>query len=472
MRLTEKPLTSKVAMGEEPLNNTLWGLNVNWKQNSQWLTNMIDKLPLLDVSMPSHISLNAEFAQLIAGNASGVQGNASYLDDFETTKSGIDVSTPSSWMLSSTPSNLEYGTLSNDEKYGYNRALLSWYNIDPLFTRRSSSLTPGHIKSDLDQLSNHYVREVYIREVYPNKDTNSGESTTLPILNLAYYPTERGPYNLDTDMDYNGRLNNPKKRWGGMMRKLDTSDFETSNVQYIEFWMLDPFIYTKDDSRYGGDFYINLGDVNEDVLKDGKKFYESGMPVSGTQTYTETSWGRVPSEKSVVYSFSTEGGARKKQDVGLNGLTSADERSFGIYSDYLAKMKGKVSAEVYDSLFEDPAGDNYHYFRGSDFDDKKAPILERYKRINGVEGNSPNSSESGESYSTAYKTSPDVEDVSLDYTMNEYENFYQYRVSIRPGDMAVGRNYIVDERNTKVKLRNGKTEDATWYQFRIPVEEF
>ena len=135
-------------------------------------------------------------------------------------------------------------------------------------------------------------------------------------------------------------------------------------------------------------------------------------------------------------------------------------------------MKGKVSAEVYDSLFEDPAGDNYHYFRGSDFDDKKAPILERYKRINGVEGNSPNSSESGESYSTAYKTSPDVEDVSLDYTMNEYENFYQYRVSIRPGDMAVGRNYIVDERNTKVKLRNGKTEDATWYQFRIPVEEF
>ena len=472
MRLTEKPLTSKVAMGEEPLNNTLWGLNVNWKQNSQWLTNMIDKLPLLDVSMPSHISLNAEFAQLIAGNASGVQGNASYLDDFETTKSGIDVSTPSSWMLSSTPSNLEYGTLSNDEKYGYNRALLSWYNIDPLFTRRSSSLTPGHIKSDLDQLSNHYVREVYIREVYPNKDTNSGESTTLPILNLAYYPTERGPYNLDTDMDYNGRLNNPKKRWGGMMRKLDTSDFETSNAQYIEFWMLDPFIYTKDDSRYGGDFYINLGDVNEDVLKDGKKFYESGMPVSGTQTYTETAWGRVPSEKSVVYSFSTEGGARKKQDVGLNGLTSADERSFGIYSDYLAKMKGKVSAEVYDSLFEDPAGDNYHYFRGSDFDDKKAPILERYKRINGVEGNSPNSSESGESYSTAYKTSPDVEDVSLDYTMNEYENFYQYRVSIRPGDMAVGRNYIVDERNTKVKLRNGKTEDATWYQFRIPVEEF
>ncbi len=472
MRLTEKPLTSKVIMGEEPLNNTLWGLNMNWKHQSQWLTNMLDKLPLLDVSQPSNIALTAEFAQLVAGNNTGVQGNASYLDDFENTKNGIDVSTPSAWMISSAPSNVEYGNLTNDVKYGYNRALLAWYNIDPLFTRRSSSLTPGHIKSDLDQLSNHYVREVYIREVYPNRDTNSGESTTLPILNLAYYPTERGPYNLDTDVDQQGRLNDPKKRWGGMMRKLETSDFETSNVQYIEFWMLDPFIYTKDDSRYGGDFYINLGDVSEDVLKDGKKSYESGMPVNGAQTFTETLWGRVPAEKSVVYSFSTEKGARQKQDIGLNGLSNADERTFGIYADYLAQMQGKVTPEVYDSIFEDPSGDDYHYFRGSDFDANHTSILDRYKRINGLEGNSPNSSESGESYSTAYKTTPDVEDINQDYTMNEYENFYQYRVSIRPGDLAVGRNYIVDERDTQVKLRNGKTEEAKWYQFRIPVDEF
>lgn len=472
MHLGEKPLTSKVAMGDEPLNNTLWGLNLNWKQESQWLTNLIDKIPLIDVSQPSSISLSAEFAQLVAGNASGVQGNASYLDDFESTKNGIDVSSPLQWVLSSTPSNLQYGTLTNDVRYGYNRALLAWYNIDPLFTRRNSSLTPSHIKNDLDQLSNHYVREVYEREVYPNKDTNIGESTTLTILNLAYYPTERGPYNLDTDVDRNGRLNDPKKRWGGMMRKLDTSDFETANVQYIEFWMLDPFIYTKDDPAYGGDFYINLGDVSEDVLKDGKKSYESGLPVNDASTYTETVWGRVPSEKSVVYSFSTESGAREKQDVGLNGLSSQNERSYGIYSDYLAQMQSKVTPEVYDSLFEDPAGDDYHYFRGSDFDAAQTSILDRYKHINGVEGNSPNSNESGESYSTAYKSTPDVEDANQDYTMNEYENFFQYKVSIRPEDMVIGRNYIVDKRDTRVTLRNGNKEDATWYLFRIPVDEY
>lgn len=472
MKVNEKPLTSKVNMGSEPLNNMLWGFHMNWKQNSQWLTNMLDKIPLLDLSAPSTISFTGEYAQLHAGTAKGAQGNASYLDSFDDTKKPHSQSNPKEWVLSSTPSHLEYGKLTNDVKYGYNRARLAWYNIDPLFTRRSSSLTPAHIKSDLEQLSNHYVREVYTREIYPNRDTNQGESNTLDILNIAYYPSERGPYNLDTDVDENARLNDPKKRWGGMMRKINMSDFESSNIQYIEFWMLDPFIYTKNDKRYGGDLYFNLGDISEDVLKDGKKAYESGMPVNSASTYIETLWGRVPSEKSVVYSFSNESGARPKQDIGLNGLNDADERNYGIYADYLNTMKSKVNATAYDSIYEDPAGDDYHYFRGSDYDTQHTSILERYKYINSPEGNSPNSGGSGERYSTAYKSTPDAEDVNSDYTMNEYENFYEYHISLRPEDMIVGRNFIVDARETSVKLRNGNKENATWYQFRIPIEEY
>ena len=475
MKLSEQPLTNKVTMGTEPLNNMVWGLSLNWKQNSQWLTNLIDKLPFIEASQPSSINFSGEFAQLIAGKVKGVQANASYLDDFESTNEKYNYGVPTAWMLSSTPSTLEYGALSNDMKNGYNRARLAWYTIDPLFTRRSSSLTPGHIKSDMDQLSNHYVREVFVREVYPNKDVNQGEANTQSVFNVAYYPNERGPYNLDPDVDADGHLNNPRKRWGGMTRKIDVSNFESANIQYVEFWMLDPFIYTRDKNdgkHYGGDFYLNLGEVSEDVLKDGKKFYESGMSVSGASSYTETAWGRVPNEKSVVYSFSNESGARQKQDVGLNGLTSEEERTYGPYADYLNAIKGKVRQEVYDSIYNDPAGDDYHYFRGSDFDARKTSILERYKLINGPEGNSPNSSESGESYSTAYKTTPDVEDVNQDYTMNEYENYYQYKVSIRPEDLVVGRNFIIDERKTNVKLRNGKTEEAAWYLFRIPVGDY
>ena len=476
MRLTEKPLTSKVAMGAEPLNNTLWGLNVNWKQQSQWLTNLVDKIPLINVSAPSNISFTGEFAQLIAGQSKDTQGGASYLDDFEQTKNNISVISPKEWMISSTPHAFSEASLSNNIDYGKNRALLAWYQIDPLFTRRSSSLTPAHIKTDLDQLSNHYVREVYVQEIYTNRQTNYGESNTLDVLNMAYYPNERGPYNLDTDVDYNGRLNSPEKRWGGMMRKLDTSDFETSNVQYIEFWMLDPFIYTKDSANiadFCGDLYFNLGEVSEDVLKDGKKAYESGNPVNGNTSYMETVWGRVPSEKSVVYSFSNESGARTQQDIGLNGLSDTDERTFSTYSDYLNTMRSKVSESAFSAIWNDPAGDDYHYFRGSDYDDARTSILDRYKRINMLEGNSPYSSGTGESYSTAYKSSPDCEDVNMDYTMDEYEKYYSYHVKINPADLYVGSKYIVDKRDYTANLRNGSTKDAkcTWYLFRIPVEE-
>jgi len=475
MFLNEQPQTTKVSMGYEPLRNTLWGLNLSWKRESQWLTNMLDKIPFVNCTAPSQINFTGEFAQLIAGQNRKVQGSASYMDDFENTKSRISISQPVSWMMSSVPSEFPESKLIDDVRAGYNRALLSWYYIDPIFTRRSSTLTPGHIKSDLNQLSNHYVREVYERELYPQKSQNSyTAANALPVLNLAYYPSERGAYNLNPNLDANGRLLNPAAHWGGMMRKLDNNDFEAANIEYIEFWMLDPFIYTRDKAgNYGGDFYINLGEVSEDILHDGKKFYESGMPIDGNPAYyTETAWGRVPNTNSVTYAFNNQGGAREKQDVGLNGLSSTEERTYGAYQRFLQEVQGKVNPAVYDSLVADPANDDYHYYRGTDYDRLQKSILDRYKRINMPEGNSCSADQSPESYETAYKTTPDVEDINQDYTLNEYERYFQYHVSVRPTDFVVGRNHIVDKRTTSVKLRNGLTEEVNWYQFRIPLEEY
>lgn len=475
--LSEQALTTKVNMGSEPLNNTLWGVNINWKKESQWLTNMLDKLPFLHLTQPSNISFTGEFAQLIAGQSHGTQDNASYLDDFENTKSSIDVSTPTSWIISSVPSMFAEHNDKTTLASGFNRSLLAWYNIDPLFTRRSSSLTPGHIKSDLDQLSDFYVREIYVRELFPNRNQSSynGATSTIPVLNLAYYPNERGPYNFNPDLSADGSLNNPTQHWGGMMRKLDTSDFETANIEYIEFWMLDPFIYTKDAgtaSDYGGDFYINLGEVSEDILHDGKKFYESGMPVDGSQAYTTTQWGKIPTQSTVTYAFATSKGSRALQDVGFNGLNDEEERNFPSYQNFISSIQGRVNPAVLDSILKDPANDNYHYFRGADYDAIEAPILRRYKYINNPQGNSPDTDTRSESYDTSYKTTPDVEDINQDYTLNEYEKYYQYRVSIRPEDLVVGHNFIVDKRDTKPSLRNGKDHTVTWYQFRIPLDQF
>ncbi len=475
--LSEQALTSKVTMGSEPLNNTIWGLNLNWKKESQWLTNMLNKIPFLHVTQPSNISLSAEFAQLIAGQSKGTQDNASYIDDFENAKNTIDVSSPSSWIISSVPSMFPESKDKSTLQSGFNRSLLAWYNIDPLFTRRSSSLTPGHIKSDLEQLSNYYVREVYTNELFPYRDQSSynGAIATLPVLNLAFYPSERGPYNFNLDLNAEGKLNNPRRTWGGMMRKLDTNDFQTANIEYIEFWLLDPFIYSSeqpDANTYGGDFYINLGEVSEDVLHDGKKFYESGMPVDGSQSWTFTQWGKIPTQATVTYGFATTNGSRRLQDVGFNGLNDEEEQQFESYQDFLTQVQGKVNQAVFDSIWADPANDDYHYFRGTDFDEMKASILHRYKRINNPQGNSPDSDMRQEGYDTSYKSTPDVEDINQDFTLNEYEKYYQYHISIRPEDFEVGRNFIVDKRETSPSLRNGERGHATWYQFRIPLREY
>jgi cell surface protein SprA len=327
LHLGEKPLTTKVPMGSEPLNNTLWGVNFAWKKESQWLTDMLDRLPLLSCSAPSSINVTGEYAQLIAGANSDAQGNASYIDDFEDTKGEIDVSTPSEWMLSSVPSFFPESQYIDDVRSGYNRARLAWYYVDPLFTRRSSSLTPGHIKGDLAQLSDPDVREIYQSELFPNKSINYKESATLNVLNLAFYPNERGPYNLDPNLDRDGHLSAPRTRWGGMMRRIDNSDFETANIEYIEFWMMDPFIKARENGLdCSGDLYFNLGEVSEDVLHDGKKFTESSMPTDGSASYLETTWGRVPTANSVTYAFNSSGNTRHLQDVGYNGLTSEEER--------------------------------------------------------------------------------------------------------------------------------------------------
>ena len=298
---------------------------------------------------------------------------------------------------------------------------------------------------------------------------------------MAYYPQERGPYNLDADnINPDGTLQNPEKRFGGMMRKIDQSDFETANVEYIEFWMLDPFIY--DRQTTGGDLYFNLGEISEDILKDEKKFFENGLPIDGdTSKVDYTVWGKVPKQQSTVYAFDNTAGARLLQDVGLNGLSSDEEKEYPAYQDYLNKLRQKLNAVTLTEMendplqlspFFDPAGDKFHYFRGSDYDSQEVDILTRYKRYNGTEGNSKDINDSGERYSTSSKTVPDVEDINQDNTLNKNEKYFEYKVRITPQDTVVGENFIADKRTSSVRLADGTTESVTWYQFKIPVKQY
>jgi len=479
MHMEERPLTQKINYGDDPISNTMLGLDASYTSESQMLTTLLDKLPLYATKEKSSISFEGEFAELFAGHSKIISksGNA-YIDDFEATETSIDLKTRSAWALASTPQkqSLFPEADTNDSlAYGYNRAKLAWYVIDPLFLRNSPT-TPDHIKSDKDQQSNHLVREVYENEIFPDKETPVGLPTNIPVFDLAFYPHERGPYNFDSKsspysrgVNPDGTLQDPESRWGGIMRKIETTDFEAANIEFLEFWVMDPFVNDSLQTSTGGDLYFNLGDLSEDILKDSRKSFENGLPTTPELANVDTTvWGRVSKLQSMVREFDNNVQSRQYQDLGFDGLNAADERTFD--KDYLGAMKGILNDDAYSTIQNDPAGDDFHYYRGSDYDKQELSILERYKNFNGPDGNSPTAEMSREPYPTTASTQPDMEDINGDNTLNEYERYYQYKVSVRRKDMVKGQNSIYDIRRAAVKLKNGTIDTVSWYQFRIPVK--
>lgn len=487
INLNERPLTQKTNYGEDPISNTIWGLNFSFDENSRLLTKLIDKIPFINTKAPSRISFQGEFAQFIPGH-SKIIGNegTSYVDDFEGSKSTIDLMNFSSWILASTPQGqmdlFPEAAASEGLSYGKNRAKLAWFIIDPLFYDRHSNIKPPNISTD--ELSRHTVRQVLETEVFPNKDLPNGIPTNISVLNMAYYPEEKGPYNYDVEADRNitfgindkGKLNRPQSRWAGMMRKIESTDFEATNVEYIEFWMMDPF--TEDETN-SGKLYFNLGDISEDILRDSRKSYENGLPLTDNIVDVDTTiWGRVPRIQTLVESFNNEAGARLHQDVGYDGLNDEAERSFfseesGLHS-YLNQIQSLFgdNSKAYKDALKDPSNDNYHYFRGTDYDknDSFKTVLERYKLFNNSQGNSPTTDLNPEVYPTSASALPNIEDINRDNTLSEAERYFQYEIELAKDKMIVGQNFITDVYEaTTHQLPNGNVEIVKWYQFKIPV---
>ncbi len=480
LRLTERPYTQKVTYGEDPISNTIYGFDASYRAESQLLTNAIDWLPFIETNAPSSINFFGEFAHLVPGHSRAItSAGAVYIDDFEASEISLDLRAFNAWSHSSVPQGLDHlfpeAKLSKDIRSGFNRAKIAWYVIDPLFLRNGST-TPDHIRANPDLQSSHYVREIYETEIFPYKESASGIPTNISVLNVAFYPSEKGPYNFNVIPDgysaglsSDGLLNSPRTRWGGMMRELLTNDFESANIQYIKFWVMDPFAESVD--HEGGDLYFNLGNISEDILRDSRKQFENGLPTSPLVVNVDTTvWGRVPTVQAVVHAFDNNIESRRYQDVGLDGLSNEDELSF--FDSYLQAVGAVVSPEILDKIFDDPSNDDFHYFRGSDYDLLQLGILERYKKFNGTDGNSPTSEMSDESYPTSGTTLPDMEDINRDNTLSETESYYQYHVSLRPEDMVVGRNFIVDEIEYNATLANGIKSPVKWYQFKIPITDY
>lgn len=480
LHLSELPMDPKTRFGTEPISNTMFGFNTNFSKEVPFITKMIDFLPFIETKAPSLLTISAEFAQLIPGNPKIIDDvGTSFLDDFENSQTSMEQKSPQYWVLSSVPQlqpdlfpeAIDGQTL----KSGYNRALLSWYDISKDFTDKNSTLRPSYITDD--DLSNHLVRQIIEKEIFPNRQDIGGIPTRMTILNLAFYPEERGPYNYDvegvpgisTGIDQNGNLKNPETRWAGIMRDLYINDFESANIGFIEIWMLDPFIY--DSTSTGGYFYINLGDISEDILKDGRKSVENGIPYPPDALLVDTTqWGIVTKKQMTTQNFDNNATARKIQDAGLDGLLDEEEKTF--FDEYLKRISELygINSTAYQNALKDPSADNFVFFFGTELDEIQASITERYKKFNRTEANSP-INDGNQNFAQAVTLRPDMEDVNRDNTLDNYEAYYQYKIHLHPDEMEVGQNYIVNKIQSKViDLPNGdKDQVVTWYQFKIPL---
>lgn len=438
LNLNERPLTQKSNFGVEPVNNTIFGLNGNFSTEVPFLTRLANKLPNIDTDVPSNLSLRGEVAVLKPNspkNADFQGETTTYLDDFEGAQALIDIRSSLGWSLASPP--VEFAEGLNDLEVGFERAKMAWYTIDPIFytNQRPAGITDADI-------SLNATRRVFIDEVFPQIDIAQGQTTVQGTLDIAYYPTQKGPYNASTNFD-----GTPGDNWAGIMRSLSSTNFEQSNVEFVQFWVLDPYVDGQTNGGNTGELVINLGNISEDILKDGRKQYENGLPgVDSNEFTTPTVWGEVPSTQSLVYAFDADQANRSLQDLGFDGLNDLDESS------------------VYNGPAEDPALDNYQYYLNRD-----GGVLQRYLDFNNTDGNSPVEVTNTNRGST---TLPDVEDIDRDLTMNTVNSYYEYRIQIRP-NTTIDDEYVTDIREgVTPQLPDGGQLNRRWIQYKIPLNDF
>lgn len=470
--LNERPLIRRVSVGDEPTKNTMLGFDVNYKTDSRFLTKMVDKLPFIQTKETSSLTVAAEYARIIPGTSRFVDktgSGLSYIDDFEGTRTTYDLTRQPvlHWKYSSVPVNILGNNTSNGLDVNYHRARLAWYNIDNIFYRQTGTLKPKNITAK--DLENNYIRAVGPFEVFPNRSASAVNLNEV-TFDMAFYPSERGQYNYNPNLNADGTLPEPEKSWGGVTRRVSSdTDFDNANIEYIEFWLMDPFLEGENGNIEGnttavgrqGSLVFDLGTISEDALPDGRQSFENGLPTEGQRAATQTTtWAKVPEQQWLTGAFDNTAGARQAQDVGLDGMSNTEEAEN--FQPFLTGTQSKVTPEVYAQIAADPSNDDFHYHLGDDYDQADAKILQRYKRYNGLHGNSPENS--GAYYTPASTNLPDNEDVNDDRTVNSENAYYSYKININQNDFTVGNNYIVD-------MLQPTDKDSKWYLFRIPVKD-
>ena len=506
MHLAEKPLMDKFRINEEPISNTIWGIDGSIQSRPRMLTRLLDALPLIQTKEPSSINISGEFAQLRPGHPTTLafertqrslrsQGanfkpdelrGISYIDDFEGIKNTFSLRQPGAWRLSAPiaeipdhpVSQITRSEITRDSLYTNWRALTGWYVL-PLtlnFTVRADNTEA--------------VRPIHINEVYPNRDVSAETNKVLQTFDFYFDPTQRGPYNYTRDLQ--SFKEHPEWTWGGITQRIPEgyTDFNLNNIEFIEF------IFSPISRAPGGDagpdarLFIDLGLISEDILPNRRLNTEDGLAFRSESEIAQAprdSWGRLSSsiQNTVV---DVDQGSERTEDLGLDGLASHNSEAYGslseqsYFADFLEAVRqqfGENSPEYRRALL-DPSADDYHYYRDEGFFGNpelfpEPPLLqERFSHF--FPGQELNSFEAQRRLRGGVGNSkiPDTEDLNLNATLDAENSYYEYEIPLSKAKL----DELADPRNsddfivTKIKNDANFQNASEWYMVRIPVKEF
>ncbi len=300
MNYSQQTLSEKVKIGDEPINNTMFGIDFRWGTDIPILTKYMNKI--FNVREMSSLNFSAEYAMINPdGNTikSTIDGDknksVAYIDDFEGGKRTITIGiTSTTWKDLSVPF---YG-VPNKKDYMQYKAKSVWFNLLP--------------------------SPVNVKDIWPEKEA-AREDQNVPVMDFWYIPTMKGPYN------YLPSNQLAKNNWGGIMKYLQIpAKLDQENVEFIEFWFKPMNFKYQDTNLANSKIYIDIGQVSEDVIPNGKLDTEDKK---------------------------RNGILDPAYDLGLDGLTDEEER------------------KLYGIAGDDPAGDNFK------FDGRN------YLNYNGTQGN-------------------------------------------------------------------------------------
>lgn len=489
--LRERPFLQKVNYGDDPIRNRIFGLDYNYSNEVPWVTKLVDKLPFYSTSEKSLINISAELAALKPGHARQIDLKYNYgegeptiyereglasIDDFEGAITNLNLGNinANQWTLASTPFNYNNGAdfRAGGFAFNANRALLNWYGLD---------LAPA-TRRDGDN-NNPYTRiirqdELFQRPLLPGQQQ-------LFTFDLSYFPNERGPYNYESANGYSSsygfnninneriELRNPARRWAGIQRNFQNSNFEAANYENIEFWVLNPFMERPDGIPHApnedGKLIFHLGLVSEDVIKDDLLFFENALPTPQRRLpVTNTPLGRATVSIPAVNGFDISDG--ELQDVGIDGLNDDEER---------IKFQAWIienGLENMESVKNDPSNDNFVFFNSRELNEV-SDLISRMKGFNGYEGNAPINPQGDAQNNLDNQISrgnrfPDTEDINNNKTLDQAESFWEYEVNIKklPNANEIDTTNLKYFRQTRRVSRGAGNPSEVWYRFQIPIK--